>query len=88
MDSGDVSDEYNDVSSLVSSEKIEIFSEDTDEETEEITGTSLVPYQFEPVEANTLTNTTSDTSSNTDQSEDESSSDEELLERLPKDLSW
>ena len=84
MDSGDVSEGYSDVSSLVLSEEIEIFSEDTDEEMEEITGTSLEPYQFEPVEANT----TSDTSSNTDQSEDESSSDEELLEGLPKDLSW
>ena len=64
--------------------EIEIFSEDTDGEMEEIAGSSLELYQFEPVEANT----TSDTSSNTDQSEDESSSDEELLERLPKDLSW
>ena len=86
MNSEDVSKGYSDVSSSVSCVEIEIFSEDTDEETEEITGhrTSLEPYQFKPVEANT----TSDTSSNTDQFEDESSSDEELLERLPKDLSW
>ena len=46
MDSGDVSEGYSDVSSLVLSEEIEIFSEDTDEEMEEITGTSLEPYQF------------------------------------------
>ena len=67
-DSEDVYEGYSDVS-----------SEDTDEETEEIAGKTLEPYQFEPVEA-----------SDTDQSdyEEESSSDEELLGILPEDMSW
>ena len=82
IDSQDISDEYSDVSSLVSSDKMSIFSEDTDdhEDTEEITGTSLEPYQFEPIDAN---------ASDTDQlTEDESSSDEELLGKLPNDMNW
>ena len=53
IDSQDISDEYSDVSSLVSSDKMSILSEDTDdhEGTEEMTGTSLEPYQFEPIDA-------------------------------------
>ena len=49
MDSEDVSEGCSDVSSLVLSEEIEIFSEDTDKEMKEIAGTFLEPYQFEPV---------------------------------------
>lgn len=77
--SSDISEGYIDVSSSVSSEVIDILSEDTDEETEEIAGKTLEPYQFEPVEA-----------SDTDRFdyEDESSSDEELLGILLKDMSW
>ena len=79
MNSEDLSEGYNDVSSIVSSKEIDIFNEDTDEETEEIAGKTLEPYQFKPVEA-----------SDTDQSdyEDVLSSDEELLEILPEDMSW
>ncbi|XP_065918938.1 uncharacterized protein [Dysidea avara] len=63
-----------------------IFSEDTDyhEDTEEIAGTSLEPYKLEPIDANLNAN-----ASDTDQlTEDESSSDEELLGKLPNDMSW
>ena len=52
---------------MVSSNEMSNFSEDTDEDldTEEIAGTSLETYQFEPIDAN---------ASNTDQlTEDESS---------------
>ena len=44
--SQDISDEYSDISSLVSSKEMSIFSEDTDdhEDTEDIAGTSLEPY--------------------------------------------
>ena len=82
IDSQDVSDEYSDVSSSVSSDEMSIFSEDIDdhEDTEEMTGTSLEPYQFKPIDAN---------ASDTDRlTEDESSSDEELLGKLPNDMSW
>jgi len=78
MDSQDFSDEYSDISSVVSSDEISILSKDTDEEAEEIVATSLEPYQFEPIDANT-----SDTTD-----EDESSSDEEPVEKLPDDMSW
>jgi len=51
-----ISNEYRDVSSevssSVSSNEMSILSEGTDEETEEITGTSLEPYHFEPIDAN------------------------------------
>ena len=55
IDSQDISDEYSDVSSLVSSDEMCLFSEDTDnhEDTEEIAGIFLEPYQFEPIDANT-----------------------------------
>ena len=82
IDSQDISDEHSDVSSLVSSNEMSIFSKDTDnhEDTEEMTGTSLEPYQLEPIDANT---------SDTDRlTEDKSSSDEELLGKLPNDMSW
>ena len=75
-----ISDEYSDVSSLVSSNEMSIFSEDTDEETEETAINSLEPYQFEPIDA-----TASDSSQLT---EDESSSDEEQFSKLPNDMSW
>ncbi|XP_065892577.1 uncharacterized protein [Dysidea avara] len=75
-----ISDEYSDVSSLVSSNEISIFNEDTDEETEETAINSLEPYQFEPIDA-----TASDSSQLT---EDESSSDEEQFSKLPNDMSW
>ena len=67
---------YSDVSSIVSSKEIDIFIEDTDDETEEIAGRTREPYQFKPVEV-----------SDTHQSDYEngSSSDEELLEILPED---
>jgi len=52
MDSQDFSDEYSDISSVVSSNEISILSKDTDEEAEEIAATSLEPYQFEPIDAN------------------------------------
>ena len=79
ISSEDLYEGYSDVSSIVSSKEIGIFSEDTDEETEEIPGKTLDPYQFEPVEASDM-----------DQSdyEDGSSSDEELVEILPEDMSW
>ena len=79
MNSEDLSEGYSDVSSIVSSKELDIFNEDTDEKMEEIARKTLEPYQFEPVEV-----------SDTDQSdyEDVSSSDEELLEILPKDMSW
>ena len=79
MNSEDLYEGYSDLSSIVSSEEIDIFSKDTDEEAEEIAGKTLEPYQFEPVEG-----------SDTDQSdyEDGSSSDEELLEIFPEDMSW
>ena len=38
-----------DVSSTVSSEEIDILSEDTDEETDKIAGQTLEPYQYKPV---------------------------------------
>ena len=82
IDSQDISDEYSDVSSLGSSDKMSIFSEDTDnhEDTEEMTGTTLEPYQFEPIDA---------IASDTDRlTEDESLSDEELLGKLSNDMSW
>jgi len=75
MDSLDFSDEYSDISSVVSSDEIR---KDTDEEAEEITAISLEPYQFEPIDAN-ISDTTD---------EDESSSDEEPIEKLPDDMSW
>ena len=79
ISSEDLYEGYSNVSSIVSSKEIDIFSEDTDEEMEEIPGKTLEPYQFELVEA-----------SDTDQSdyEDVSSSDEELVEILPEDMSW
>ena len=53
MDSQDIYDENNNISSLVSSNKITIFSNYTDgKKTEEIDATSLELYQFEPVNAN------------------------------------
>ena len=79
MNLEDLYEGYSNVSSIISSKEIDIFSKDTDEGAEEIPGKTLEPYQFEPVEA-----------SDTDQSdyEDGSSSDEELLEILPEDMSW
>jgi len=77
MDSRDFSDEESDITSLVSSNKLSIFSQDTDEETEIITANSLEPYQFEPIDTN---------ASNMDKNE--SSSDEELVAKLPNDMSW
>ena len=71
--------ENSDVSSTFSSAEIDIFSEDTDEETDEVAGETLEPYQYEPVE-------TSDTEPS--DCEDESSSDEEPMGILPEDMSW
>ena len=61
-------EEISDVSSTISSEEINIFNKDTDEEAE-IPGQTLKPYQYKPVET-----------SDTEQSDcgDELSSDEEL----------
>ena len=76
ISSEDLYEGYSDVSSIVSSKEIGIFSEDTDEETAEIPGKT---HQFEPVEASDM-----------DQSDyvDGSSSDEELVEILPENMSW
>ena len=76
MNSEDLSEGYSNVSSIVSSKEIDIFSEDTDEKMEEIAGKTLEPYQFKPVEV-----------SDTDHSdyEDVSSSDEVVI--LPEDMS-
>jgi len=74
MDSRDFSNEESDITSLVSSDEINIFNQDTDEEIEEITANSLEPYQFEPIAS--------------DMDENDSSSDEELVTKLPKDMSW
>ena len=45
ISSEDLYEGYCDVSSIVSSKEIGIFSEDTDEETKEIPGKTLDPYQ-------------------------------------------
>ena len=76
MNSEDLSEGYSNVSSIVSSKEIDIFSEDTDEKMEEIAGKTLEAYQFKPVEV-----------SDTDHSdyEDVSSSDEVVI--LPEDMS-